>query len=93
MNQYNDFTTLILDVDRPPIFSEIVTVAQKCVPDPKVDPEIEALLSMIDKQSKAMSALKSAVGQLYKDGKLNPLTSTKFEVCSQFCGNQTIVWQ
>ncbi|XP_063694117.1 mRNA export factor Gle1-like, partial [Bolinopsis microptera] len=62
---------------------EIVTVAQKCVPDPKVDPEIEALLSMIDKQSKAMSALKLAVGQLYKEGKLNPLTSTKFE---QECG-------
>ena len=68
-------------VDKAFISSEIVAVAQKCVPDPKVDPEIEALLSMIDKHSKAMTTLKLAVGQLYKDAKLSPQIAVKFEVC------------
>jgi hypothetical protein len=65
---------------RQPFFSEIVAVAQKCVPDPKVDPEIETLLDTIKKESSTMSSLKSAVGQMYKDGKLDPASATKHEV-------------
>ncbi|KAL5265492.1 hypothetical protein ACHWQZ_G006269 [Mnemiopsis leidyi] len=63
---------------------EIVAVAEKCVPDPKIDPEIEALLSMIGKQSKAVAGLKAAAVQLEKEGKLSLSAASNFE---QECGS------
>ena len=65
-----------------------MAVAEKCVPDPKIDPEIEALLSMIGKQSKAVVGLKAAAVQLEKEGKLSLSAASNFEVCLLIKSNQ-----
>ena len=61
-------------------FTDILGVARKCVPDPRVDPEIEALLNMLSRHSTDTVALKSAAYSLHKDGLLDILTAAKFEV-------------
>ena len=60
--------------------SEILGVARKCVPDPKVDPEIEALLNSLDIFSSEIVSLKSSASSLYEGGFLDIQTSIKFEV-------------
>ena len=57
-----------------------MSVARRCVPDPEIDPEIEALITHIDALHSAICALKTEATQLYEIGQLDPQTAIKYEV-------------
>lgn len=59
---------------------EIMSITQKCVPNPSVDPVIESMYNSIDTHTKEISMLKTLASEVYKEGKLGWELADKFEV-------------